>query len=699
MFNLMLKFFLLNNGNNFARCPIYFCVERNCNGGCSKEAHIECNCEANKKIPEFALKFLRCQRLRIHQQIDNVRRLSRERREADEAAAALKFLNEVEEKERNRIKDKEVEEAMAALEEDDDNVDEDDDDDDDDYIPPEDLDIAKNERNMVELPLLGLMANRLKVPAKTASLIVSAALIDLEFVTEADQSKLVDKNKVERAKIRMRKFEQKKRDKKVLREGPIGIYLDAKKDSCLTSKEVRGRTAVSYENPLEDHYSLVMMPEGEYFSHITVPHETPEGINKGEYVADLVLQRINEKKINTRDIICLGADSTVLNTGAKGGILAWIEKSLNRNCIWCVCSLHILELVPKNLFILLDGGTASGQDYVGPIGKILKERVRTLMPNPDSSTWRLPQYDLPTLPLATVKSLNSDQKYLYIIAHVITSGNLIDDFHKYTIGPLNKARWNTHWSRIFYLWICDRSQLSLSPMDEENLRLMVHFLLSSYLPAWFDVRLNPHWLDAPRILLNLIKNVMTQEDIQVRLSAQKTLQTGSYALYEDTICQAMLSGEDEDDRLFALQKIVKNRRLQGSPDIGNKAPMKRNNPRLNFVSEPLTFRTIIKWDRIFREPPLTCDIPTPDLYKYIDRRMAIPDFPSHTQSVERVVKRVSEAGKHVTTEDKRDGLILAQMEACRLLPKMPESKQDLVKLVPYANSYKKKKKSSRDQSP
>ena len=77
--------------------------------------------------------------------------------------------------------------------------------------------------------------------------------------------------------------------------------------------------------------------------------------------------------------------------------------------------------------------------------------------------------------------------------------------------------------------------------------------------------------------------------------------------------------------------------------------------------------------------------------------MAVPDFPSHTISVERAVKRVNKAGKHVTSEDRRDGVILSQIEACRLLPKF-ESKQDLMNLVQYANTYK-KKKPSRNLSP
>ena len=679
------------------RCPIFFCEEWDCiEGLCNKKAHIECNCEVGKKLPIFALKFVRCQRLRLHQQVDEVRRFSREQKESEEAAAALKFLHEAEERERERMKAQELQEAIDVEMED--VVDNVDDPDDDDYIPQEDLDAARNERNMCEMPLLGLMANRMTTSSREVALLVAAALIDLKFVTEADASKLVDKKKVDRAKEKMAKLQKEKRDVKVLRDGPIGIYLDGKKDKCLSTKELRGRTALDYENPVEDHYALVLMPEGEYFSHITVPAECPPGVKKGELIAELTLARVNDLKMNERKILCIGADSTALNTGPGGGIISWIERYLNRKVIWCVCLVHILELTPKNLFIRLDGGTASAEDYVGPIGKILKERVRTLMPNQDSSSWRLPQYTIPGLPLHVVKALSSDQKNLYVISQIITSGNLIQDFHLYTIGKLNKARFNTTWNRIFYLWICDRSQLSLSPMDEEVLRVMVHFLLGCYLPAWFDIRLNPHWLDAPRILVNFIRSLRLQDDdLVVRLSVQKTLQTGAFSLCEDTICQAMISGEDEDDRRFAIDKIVKNRERQGSPDIGNIAPEKRVNPKLNFLAEPMTLRTVISWDRVFREPPLTCEIPTKDLYVYVERRMAVPDFPSHTISVERAVKRVSKAGKHVTSEDRRDGVILSQIEACRLLPKF-ESKQDLMNLVQYANTYK-KKKPSRNLSP
>ena len=86
---------------------------------------------------------------------------------------------------------------------------------------------------------------------------------------------------------------------------------------------------------------------------------------------------------------------------------------------------------------------------------------------------------------------------------------------------------------------------------------------------------------------------------------------------------------------------------------------------------------------------MTCKIPTNDLWSFLDKEMEFPaNFPNHTQSVERVIKRVTEAGQHVATEDRRYGVVLAQLEACRMLP-VYETKKDLVKLTEYANTYKK----------
>ena len=692
----------LINGNIFARCPISLCSEQElkgyvlCDGTCPEGAHIECSCPEEKKIPMFAIKFIQLQRCRIEDEMEEVRRLSRERRLEEEQAEALNFLQQVEDDERERIQNKDLEEAMEGLDFDEDGED---DDDDEEFLISKHKkieEIKKTERNMSEMPLLGFMANKFRTSPREASLLVSAALVDLGFVTAEDSSKLVDRGKVSRAKERVQKLQQSKRDEALLQPGPKGLYLDSRGDKCLARKEIKGRVAVTKENPKEDHYTVLFHPADKYQDctfHITVPKTPPPGVNKAQYVADLILQKCHEKNINMDEIILCGGDSTPTNTGVGdlGGVFLWLERFLEKNLMWCVCSIHILELTPKNLFTSLDGPTASGTQYTGGIGQVLKEEVMKLEIDPNFVPLPVPVEVLPVLPQEVLSEFSSDQLYLYTIAQVVRTGTIPVEFQKYTIGPLNDARWNTRWSRLLRLYISKRDKLQkkLSEEDEENLKLMVNFLMFCYIPAWFEIRLHQHLLDAPTIFLNLMTRLQSQPEI-VRRSVEKTLQTGSYSLYEETLLQRMLCSDDPEDRRFAIQMIIKNRERAGNPDIGDLFPQKRINPKLNFDSRPLTFRNVIDWNkRVFREPPLTCKIPTKDLWSFLDKEMEFPaNFPNHTQSVERLIKRVTEAGQHVATEDRRDGVVLAQLEACRMLP-VYETKKDLVKLTEYANTYKK----------
>lgn len=665
-----------------------------CDGLCDEEAHVDCSCPDGKKIPVFALKFIKLQRLRVQNQMEEVLRLSREQRQAEEEVEALNFLDQVEDREREKIRSKELEEAFAM--EDDEDVEKNGKDDDDEFLILEHKkmkEVNKTGRNMSEMPLLGFMANKFNTSPREASLLVSAALIDLGFVTAEDCSKLVDKNKVKRAMERVRERQQVQRDEALLQPGPKGLYLDSRNDKCLAKKEIRGNVSVTKENPKEEHYSIVFHPADKYQDctfHIMVPKDAPVGVNKAQYVADLILQKCHEKNMNMDDIVVCGGDSTWSNTGVGhlGGVFLWLERFLEKNLMWSVCSIHILELTPKNLFISLDGPTASGTVYTGGIGRVIKEEVMKLDVDPNFVP--LPQYDIPILPNEIVSELSSDQLYLYSIAHVVRTGVVIEEFEKYACGPLNEARWNTRWSRIFKLYISKRDQLNLSEADEENLKLMVHYLMGCYIPAWFEIRLHDHLLDAPVIFLNLMTNLQSQPDV-VKTSVGKTLQTGAYSLHEETILQSMLCGDDEEDRRFAIQTIIKNREKAGHPDIGELSPQKRVNPRLQFDAKPLTLRNVIVWDaRVFREPPLTCNISSRDLWSFLDTKMDFPgNFPNHTQSVERMIKRVTEAGQHVATEDRRDGVVLAQLEACRMLS-VYESKKDLVKLTEYADTYRKK---------
>ena len=61
---------------------------------------------------------------------------------------------------------------------------------------------------------------------------------------------------------------------------------------------------------------------------------------------------------------------------------------------------------------------------------------------------------------------------------------------------------------------------------------------------------------------------------------------------------------------------------------------------------------------------------------FINTPMEVPNWPCHTQSIERVVKIVTEASAKYFSQEKRDGGIRVQETSRRLMSKN-ESKQDL----------------------
>ena len=62
--------------------------------------------------------------------------------------------------------------------------------------------------------------------------------------------------------------------------------------------------------------------------------------------------------------------------------------------------------------------------------------------------------------------------------------------------------------------------------------------------------------------------------------------------------------------------------------------------------------------------------------------MEVPNWPCHTQSIERVVKMVTEASAKYFSQEKRDGVIRTQ-EASRRLMAKNDSKQDFFNLAQF----------------
>lgn len=93
-----------------------------------------------------------------------------------------------------------------------------------------------------------------------------------------------------------------------------GLYFDGKKDKTKTI-EINSDTSKQHQRiHLEEHYALLFQPNNQYYTHIS-----PDG-SKAEHIADSIMKKLREDKIDLKKIKFLGCDGTNLNTGVNGGM-------------------------------------------------------------------------------------------------------------------------------------------------------------------------------------------------------------------------------------------------------------------------------------------------------------------------------------------------------------------------------------------
>ena len=171
---------------------------------------------------------------------------------------------------------------------------------------------------------------------------------------------------------------------------------------------------------------------------------------------------------------------------------------------------------------------------------------------------------------------------------------------------------------------------------------------------------------------------LRSQDAAVIRAVLPTIRRSSYYSHSESILQAMLCSDDKEERKEAVDKILT---LRGSVDdeaqIGDRSPRPRRNPLINLQAETLS--ELIDWTDI-TEPPLTCTLTNKTLKGFAEVPMEVPKWPSHTQSVERCVKMVTEAAAHVYSQERREGYIRGQVTS-RGLMSSNGSKKDLINLT------------------
>ena len=644
------------------KCRIYECAEQSC-PGCRYNAHVVCKCPRDHKIPLIELQFMLSQRNKVGErgtmQISNV-----DKHEAVRYATKLK---------RRQSREK-TEQANKNIDENPHNIHQDYFDQDEIIEDPDDqndLDViyaTSSTENVLDVTRVGAAAVRYNVSTRATAAICTATLAaakDAGLLKE-DADILIDRNKIIRAKSRVMR-QTGRGDELTLREANIQcIFFDGRIDKTKIMNEENGKFYPAERK--EDHYSLCSEPGGKYLTHLTVDTDERMGRKPADHLATLIYDWIVEYGIS-KSLIAVGADSTNLNTGHKGGVIHFLENKLERRLIWLICALHTNELPLRHLMLTLDGKTTSNVAFSGPVGKIVHNvtnfRVKDRIPKLNV------KIELIELGEEVIKSLSNDQKYLYEITCAIKNGVFPEDLKNRAIGAHHHARWLNLANRLCRAW-CSENSL---PRDAaQNLKLLVEFIVGVYSPLWFEIKVKHSWIDGPYHILKQLQLVKLQPK-KVQDIVLPYLDSSAWNAHSENLLQTLLCSSDSGDRRFAVDTICK---LRGSSEFGDISVRERINPKLNRYATKLV--DLIDWSYDIHEPLLTCSMSKNDLSKLKVAPMVVDDFPVHGQAIERCVKEVTRASATVFGQESRDGFIKATLAHRNILP-VNTSKKDLIKMA------------------
>lgn len=668
------------------KCSIVLCSKAECcpSGKRGNHSHIDCCCPREKKIPVLELDFIRSQRSKAAGQGSSMQMGSTDYKETNRQIAA-ENRNEREERKRMKLKSEDEEEVMQTEDvyqlsenssEANEGISE------DNYKEPFANVPKKGRYNTRDISNIALASIRHHTGLREAAEIATAAWIDAGLISEEDSSLVIDHNKIRRAQQKIMHEISNQHETKLSEGGLTCLLFDGKIDETKVMHEVEG---INRKFPClikEEHYTVCSEPGGEFLFHFT-PETEVEGKKHAEIIADKIVCWLQERGLEN-SLQAIGGDSTAVNTGWKGGVMTHIEKKLGRRLVWIVCDLHTGELPLRQLIHALDGPTKSNNKWSGPLGNMLGEATQLEINKHFQKIEIGPP--IPVLPPEVVQDLSTDQSYAYQIAKAIRSGQVPDSLALLEIGPVSHSRWLTTALRFCRIWI---SKHELKGKLLKNLRLITEFIIGVYLPNWFNVKLHPKWVDGPNHLLFQMQLLRTQSEL-VRDIVLPVVKRSSWYARPEAVLQAMLSSQCSQLRAEAVQIILRNRCTStSSPNpstpfdvnqLGDCVFTERKLASVNVSATKLS--ELCEFSSEVLEPPLTTSLSNKQLETFKDTPMQVPNWPSHTQSVERCVKMVTEAAAHVYSHETREGYIKAQATS-RQLMKRNRSKKDMKALATF----------------
>ena len=328
-------------------------------------------------------------------------------------------------------------------------------------------------------------------------------------------------------------------------------------------------------------------------------------------------------------------------------MLTWRDHKL----YWGICNLHTHELPLRHLIHILDGPTVSDIGFTGEVCSLLS-KVNEMSYN--SGFKKMPAGEnLIHLPDDVLQKMSTDQKTCYKLVKAVKEGVLPVELQDMLCGTLNHARWLTTAQRLVFLWTRNHG---LSGNNLKVLELLVKFCLEYHFKIYFDLKVHHDLVDGPYHILTQLRILKTMPK-KVRDAVTFYIRTGAWYAHSECILNTLLASADRDDRIFAVDQIMK---LRGVDDYGDMSVRPRVTPKINLSAQSLI--KLIQWKAgEVAEPVFTVNLSKQEIQQFRDTPFQPPKFSCNTQATERCVKLVTEAAAAVAGPEARDGYIRARL--------------------------------------
>lgn len=336
-----------------------------------------------------------------------------------------------------------------------------------------------------------------------------------------------------------------------------------------------------------------------------------------------------------------------------------LEKLLGRELHTIGCALHANELPFRALFKKLDGGSSGPGVFKGILGNKVQEEGWQDKVQVNFQPIESPLLDIPDFVLS---DLSSDQRLLYEYVKGVSAGHVNDKFASWQIGPVVQSRWLTLCIRILCLY-------TRTAEPSQTLIKLVTFIQQVYAVGWFEIKQSSKLSETPELLFNTIQRIKSLPYKDVISIAKKNIQGNSFCLLPENFLYSMAISDKEEVSKIGWRIIQQIRELHKEEEEPDQE--KQNNRRKLRKTIPLINWEANHWGDLLgdldpstlTEPPITRKITdeTVDEFLINGNRVCLKQLPSHSQSVERSVKLVSEASKSCYGQENRHKSILVKI--------------------------------------